>query len=69
MSFKYKPGFTVKEPKKKKKKKDKMAASFMNPKSSYYKFVQPTGFNAMMKKKKKFRAQERIIVRTISSLS
>ena len=31
---------------------DKMPASFMNPKSSYYKFVQPTGFNAMMKKKK-----------------
>ena len=53
----YKKGFTVKEPKKKKKKKDKMAASFMNPKSSYYKFVQPTGFNAMIKKKKKKQAQ------------
>lgn len=57
MSFKYKPGFTVKEPKKKKKKKEKMPASFMNPKSSYYKFVQPTGFNAMIKKKKKKQLQ------------
>ena len=55
MSFK--KGFTVKEPKKKKKKKEKMPASFMNPKSSYYKFVQPTGFNAMIKKKKKKQLQ------------
>ena len=57
MGLKYKSGFTVKEPKKKKKKKEKMPASFMNPKSSYYKFVQPTGFNAMIKKKKKKQLQ------------
>ncbi len=50
MSFK--KGFTVKEPKKKKTKKEKKEASFKNPKASYYKFVQPTGFNAMKKKKK-----------------
>tara|TARA_R100001132_G_C3189267_1_gene41989 strand:+ start:235 stop:405 length:171 start_codon:yes stop_codon:yes gene_type:complete len=53
----YKSGFTVQGPKKKKTKKDKTTASFMNPKKSYYKFVQPTGFNAMIKKKKKKQLQ------------
>jgi|TARA_R110002020_G_scaffold201125_1_gene403629 hypothetical protein len=57
MSFTYKPGFTVQGPKKKKKKKEKAPPSFMNPKAAYYKFVQPTGFNAMMKKKKKKQLQ------------
>ena len=56
MSLKYKPGFTVQGPKKKKKKKEKTPPSFMNPKAAYYKFVQPTGFNAMMKKKKQAQA-------------
>ena len=51
MSFK--KGFTVKEPKKKKTKQEKTEASFKNPKAKYYKFVQPTGFSAMLKKKKK----------------
>jgi|TARA_R110000822_G_scaffold294218_2_gene416270 hypothetical protein len=53
----YISGFTVQEPKKKKKKKQKAPPSFMNPKASYYKFVQPTGFNAMMKKKTKKKLQ------------
>jgi hypothetical protein len=44
-------GFTVQGPKKKKTKKQRSIASFMNPKKSYYKFVQPSGFNAMKKKK------------------
>jgi len=57
MSLKYKPGFTVQGPKKKKKKKEKTTPSFMNPKAAYYKFVQPTGFNAMMNKKKKKQLQ------------
>jgi hypothetical protein len=51
MSFK--KGFTVKEPKKKKTKKQKTEASFKNPKASYYKFVQPKGFSAMLQKKQK----------------
>ena len=62
MSFKYRPGFTVQGPKKKKKKKEKAPPSFMNPKAAYYKFVQPTGFNAMMKKKKKKQLQAQGLV-------
>ena len=46
-------GFTVKETKKKKTKKQKTAASFKNPKSKYYKFVQPKGFSAIQEKKQK----------------
>jgi len=49
----YVKGFTVHGPKKKKTKKQKTVASFMNPKASYYKFVQPKGFSAMLKAKKK----------------
>ena len=46
-------GFTVQETKKKKTKKQKASASFQNPKSKYYKFVQPKGFSAMLQKKQK----------------
>jgi hypothetical protein len=46
-------GFTVQETKKKKTKKQKAPASFVNPKSKYYKFVQPKGFSAMLQKKQK----------------
>ena len=46
-------GFTVQETKKKKTKKQETAASFVNPKSKYYKFVQPKGFSAMLQKKQK----------------
>ncbi len=46
-------GFTVQETKKKKTKEDKKEASFANPKSKYYKFVQPRGFGGIQKKKQK----------------
>ena len=46
-------GFTVQETKKKKTKKEKTEASFVNPKSKYYKLVQPRGFSAIQKKKQK----------------
>ena len=46
-------GFTVQETKKKKTKKEKTEASFVNPKSNYYKLVQPRGFSAIQKKKQK----------------
>ena len=46
-------GFTDQETKKKKPKEDKKEASFANPKSKYYKFVQPRGFGGIQKKKQK----------------
>ena len=49
----YVKGFTVHETKKKKTKKQKMAASFMNPKSAYYKFKVTKPWTTKLKSKKK----------------
>jgi hypothetical protein len=49
----YVKGFTVKRPKKKKTKKQKTAASFMNPKSAYYKFKKTIPWTAKLKSKQK----------------
>ena len=49
----YVKGFTVHGPKKKKTKKQKTAASFMNPKSSFYKFKVTKPWTAKLKSKQK----------------